>query len=344
MSGARRPRTCSIAETSAGGSRAGELSAVELAEAYLARIDAVAEPLNVFRTVTARAGARAGGRGRRGGRARRCRSGRWPACPVALKDNIEVAGVRMTARHVGTCATTSPTRTRRSTSGCATPARCCWASCTCRSGRSAARTQNIHFGDCHNPWDPRRVSGGSSGGSGAAIAADLRRPRWAPTPGGRSVAGVAERLLRPAGDRGARQQPRVDPGGVDVRRDRAAGAPRGGRRGGACTSSRATTPTIPASADVAGRRLAGGPGAGRRGPARSGCSAATGRTSWTPTFRAHLRAAAAQLERLGAVVEEVELPGHRRGDRVDRRAAAGRGRLGSPRAAGATPEVFAPTC
>src|SRR5699024_5996886 len=29
--------------------------------------------------------------------------------------------------------------------------------------------ENIHFGDTHNPWDPERITGGSSGGSGAAI-------------------------------------------------------------------------------------------------------------------------------------------------------------------------------
>lgn len=33
--------------------------------------------------------------------------------------------------------------------------------------------QSIHYGDVHNPWDLDRVSGGSSGGSGAAIAADF---------------------------------------------------------------------------------------------------------------------------------------------------------------------------
>ncbi len=31
--------------------------------------------------------------------------------------------------------------------------------------------QNPHFGDCRNPWDPTRISGGSSSGSGAAVAA-----------------------------------------------------------------------------------------------------------------------------------------------------------------------------
>jgi aspartyl-tRNA(Asn)/glutamyl-tRNA(Gln) amidotransferase subunit A len=34
-------------------------------------------------------------------------------------------------------------------------------------------TENPHFGRTANPWDPARIVGGSSGGSGAAVAADL---------------------------------------------------------------------------------------------------------------------------------------------------------------------------
>jgi aspartyl-tRNA(Asn)/glutamyl-tRNA(Gln) amidotransferase subunit A len=33
--------------------------------------------------------------------------------------------------------------------------------------------ENPHYGDCCNPWDTRRITGGSSGGNGAALAAGL---------------------------------------------------------------------------------------------------------------------------------------------------------------------------
>src|SRR4051794_41753824 len=36
-----------------------------------------------------------------------------------------------------------------------------------------AITNSPHFGPALNPWDPKRMTGGSSGGSGAAVAAGL---------------------------------------------------------------------------------------------------------------------------------------------------------------------------
>src|SRR5690625_5189734 len=36
-----------------------------------------------------------------------------------------------------------------------------------------ATTSRTHFGPCHNPWDLDKIPCGSSGGSGAAIIADM---------------------------------------------------------------------------------------------------------------------------------------------------------------------------
>lgn len=36
-----------------------------------------------------------------------------------------------------------------------------------------ATTSSPHFGPCHNPWDLSKIPGGSSGGSGAAVVADM---------------------------------------------------------------------------------------------------------------------------------------------------------------------------
>src|SRR5690625_5255477 len=36
-----------------------------------------------------------------------------------------------------------------------------------------ATTSSPHFGPCHNPWNLEKISGGSSGGSGAALTSDM---------------------------------------------------------------------------------------------------------------------------------------------------------------------------
>ncbi len=151
--------------------RSGESSALALTDAYLSRIEAFDGALNVYRTVMAEAArARAQEIDEQVGRGED--PGPLAGVPVALKDNIEVAGVPMTAAtgfmrdHIAP--SDAPVTTALKRAGAVIVGKLHmseWA--------IGGTTQNIHFGVGHNPWDPARVPGGSSGGSGAAIAADL---------------------------------------------------------------------------------------------------------------------------------------------------------------------------
>jgi mandelamide amidase len=92
--------------------------------------------------------------------------------PVALKDNIDVAGIPTTA---GTHAMRAHVP---SVHACV--ARRLFAAGALFAGKTAMHelalgitTNNGVFGPCRNPWNPARIPGGSSGGSGAAVAARL---------------------------------------------------------------------------------------------------------------------------------------------------------------------------
>jgi aspartyl-tRNA(Asn)/glutamyl-tRNA(Gln) amidotransferase subunit A len=151
--------------------RAGELSALALTEAYLSRIAALDEPLNVYRTVTAES-ARARAADIDEQVSRGIDPGPLAGVPVGLKDNIEVAGVALTASsgflRDNVADADAPVTEALHAAGAVLLGKLHmseWA--------IGGTTQNIHFGVGHNPWDPERVPGGSSGGSGAAVAADL---------------------------------------------------------------------------------------------------------------------------------------------------------------------------
>jgi aspartyl-tRNA(Asn)/glutamyl-tRNA(Gln) amidotransferase subunit A len=136
--------------------------------------------------------------------------------PIALKDNIEVAGVPMTAAngfmrdHIAPSDAPVTTGLRRAGAVIlGTLHMSEWA--------IGGTTQNIHFGVGHNPWDPARVPGGSSGGSGAAIAADLALATLGTDTGGLDpVAGIALRRGGTAADQGPGQQPRLGAGRLFV--------------------------------------------------------------------------------------------------------------------------------
>jgi aspartyl-tRNA(Asn)/glutamyl-tRNA(Gln) amidotransferase subunit A len=147
-----------------------EFSALELTEALLERIDRYQPSLNAFITVTpelARADARRVDAARQRGT-----PSLLDGLPIAIKDNIDVAGVPTT---VG-----SP-RFRDAVAGEDAES----VHRLRRAGGIVLGKALLHelvfgvscanpwYGTGRNPWDLERIPGGSSGGSAAALAADL---------------------------------------------------------------------------------------------------------------------------------------------------------------------------
>jgi len=151
--------------------RTRQLSPVELVRAYLERIAKLNPSLNVYLTVMAEealAVAAAAERAVMKGES----LGSLHGIPVALKDNCEVPGVRMTAGskflkdHITTEESEVAARLRQAGA-------ILLGKLHMHEWAIGATTRNPHFGPCRNPWDPSRIPGGSSGGSGAAVMADM---------------------------------------------------------------------------------------------------------------------------------------------------------------------------
>lgn len=91
---------------------------------------------------------------------------------VAVKDNIDVAGVRSTAGsaffadRIAEADATVTARLRRAGAVITGKA-------NLHEFAFGGTTQNPHHGACRNPWNPEAIPGGSSGGSGAAAAAGM---------------------------------------------------------------------------------------------------------------------------------------------------------------------------
>jgi aspartyl-tRNA(Asn)/glutamyl-tRNA(Gln) amidotransferase subunit A len=150
---------------------AGRTSAVALARAALDRIAATHADWRVFITVapeTALAEAAASDGRRAEGRA----LGPLDGIPIAIKDNIDVAGMPTT---VGTAAY----RDRIAARDGAAIERLRAAGAVflgklnLHEGALGATTDNPSYGRCENPRVPGSTPGGSSGGSGAAVAGGL---------------------------------------------------------------------------------------------------------------------------------------------------------------------------
>lgn len=154
-----------------GAYRSGDTDPVEATEILLARIAELDPRLNSFRLATlprARADAEAARRRYRAGTP----LGPLDGVPIALKDLIDTAGIETTYGsriHCGRIPSVDAAvadRLRRAG--------------TVLLGKlhllefaMGSVTGNAYFGPCRNPWDRDHFSGGSSTGSGAAVAAGL---------------------------------------------------------------------------------------------------------------------------------------------------------------------------
>ena len=183
--------------------RAEEVSSRELTELYLERI-ARLDPRP----------ARLPGRARRGGARGRRRRGRPPAAgdapplngvPIAIKDDTDVAGqvtMRGSLAHDGRPAGDAEVVRRLRAAGCVILGKT-----HVPELEAMCATESLAFGATRNPWDPARTSGGSSGGSGTAVAAGPRgggarhgRRGLDPHPRGRVRPLRPQAAARPAAD------------------------------------------------------------------------------------------------------------------------------------------------
>ena len=143
--------------------RAGELSPREAVESYLGRIEQADGALNAYISVRAEAAL---------AEADAAPDGPLRGVPVAVKDVIDVAGMpttagsRILAHNVAQRDAVCVERLRHA--GAVVIGKL-----NTHEFAFGAMTTSPHFGAAHNPWALDRICGGSSGGSGAAAAAEL---------------------------------------------------------------------------------------------------------------------------------------------------------------------------
>ena len=160
--------------------RAGDVSSRELVELYIERIDRLDPQLNSYRVVMAE---RALAEADQADARRRSDSARLLlGVPIALKDNVDVAGE--TTTH-GTSANGGPA------SEDAEIVKRLRAAGAVILGKTLLPelavypwTESATFGVTRNPWDTAATTGGSSGGSAAAVAAGLAAAALASDGGG----------------------------------------------------------------------------------------------------------------------------------------------------------------
>ena len=151
--------------------REGDLSPTDVLDAYVERIEAFNPALNAFlglRIEAARQEAQAA-------------AARWAAgkpcspldgVPYGVKANIAVKGLPWHAG-IGAYRERIASENAACIDNLDAGGAVALGILNMHEGALGATTDNPHFGRCCNPWDAARTPGGSSGGSGAAVAAGL---------------------------------------------------------------------------------------------------------------------------------------------------------------------------
>ena len=148
-----------------------DASPVQLTEACLARIDRHDKAINAFITVTREQALKAA-RDMEAEIRRGMRRGPLHGIPIALKDNIDTAGVRTTAAS-GVFKDRVPGEDADVVIRLKKAGAVVLGKLNLHEFALGGTSAVTYFGPVHNPWALDRVSGGSSGGSAAAVSADL---------------------------------------------------------------------------------------------------------------------------------------------------------------------------
>lgn len=149
----------------------GDVSPVELTSACLERIAGIDAQVNAFITVTADSAVE-DARAAASERVRGDAAGPLAGVPIALKDLFDTAGVRTTAGSTF-FAERVPDRDAAVVQKLRAAGAVLLGKLNMHEWALGVTNDNPHYGACHNPWALDRITGGSSGGSAAALAAGM---------------------------------------------------------------------------------------------------------------------------------------------------------------------------